>query len=1617
MRRLFALLVLCAATADVWAVGEFAHGFGGGTGTSDDPYQIATFEHLCHLAGWSQQLTDFADTYFVMTADLTYDANVAFNWGWSIGYSNRAFSGTFDGQGHKIMSMTTGTPVFNYIGQKGVVRNLVIDGASTTGGNMLINDTAPLANHVLGLVENCHVTNINQDYTGTGQTNCASGMVGYLTQTGVLRHCSVSGQATVACGYGPIVGKNYGGLVEGCTSDMVITLTRGAIAVGGIGCIAQSYNNASTPNFDRCEFSGTIRQKQLYDGNKVGGICGDGSTVSIVRCSNRGTLISTGFTGGIVGAASGAMRLSECYNMGTVQDYFMSQGQRDAAYGMSDYVAGIAGQISGGTVERCFNGGTLRSVRAGGGLVGQVSSGIGCEATITDSYNAGLIDVPNVWKTGNTTIQKAGGLVAEFANVYNLAITHCLSVGTLNNAVAGRSSDCEYLGYDLSPAEAILQGNFYDCQVVGNSSEQGALTTARLTSGMPLDGFDPEVWLFNAGLYPQLRCNASTAASLLSATPYFLSGDETHTKVKSDFTVGDGNNVTWTLSETPQATLDGVTVHVARGEQVQPVTMTSALDGLKHECMITIYPDMFMGSGTAHDPYLITDYDDLVRLSQAINEGGLTMDGDYLQLIADIEMHDGDAILPLSRNEASPFLGTLDGNGHCLRGLTMRNDLTQTEHGALFGYVGQRGVIANLTIAGDANIGLYRYGGTIAAHLQGTVEGVNVLTPVIHSAQAVGDFGGIAGEVTSTGRVVDCYVGADVALTGAANRVGGVVSSNYGTVEGCQYAGALGGAQANYVGGLVAENYGVITDCLASGDVTAQAIVGAVAARCIPFAQQPCRVTGTLATGQVTHVSQVEYAGAAVGQNYGTFDGVWYDRQMGVLDNFTADGLLGKSTHEIVSGWPGGSRWTADGIHYPQLARFASQPVARLYSVALDWGDNVSRADLNSSASVHLDEGMTATMADGEDFSLASGTLMPKTGTCYVDDALLLSYQGLTRTIAVGAYGQQMAIGDGTEQNPWVISTAADLARLAHESNSGPTTKHYAGKHFVLGGDITLDSSFEGITAALNGTAAVNAPRWFRGVIDGAGHAINALNITSTGTYGLVGLVGFLGPDGMVRGLTIGSGSVQGTKFVGAVVGKSYGTVTHVANRAHVTVTTGNASAGSGGIVGYVGPLGLVSDLVNYGKVTNTTASGICYTAGVVGTVVGNGSRTFERLANYGNVSGPMGVAGVVASSRLVSYDDVVNYGEIVGTAATSNLNGGCLGDLVSTQCVNNARNYGAVSGSTGVGGVVARYITGPGQQHIPLLVTGCINAAHITGKLSNVGGIVGMSDTTRIRVVACANVGNITNTAESIATGTPAAGGIVGGGSPIIQHCYNAGVVSGVNCIGGLLGRPVNNDAQVHIEGSLNVGWLEGYAEGSALVGSVAGYRSTASTYSGVAYDCQMSSVPAVGKADVDGVTPALTADLVGGDRCYPVAETIAQDSAVAVATIPIFLWQGDARWQVTRSFELGSAVGAAWMVDSVFSVVGSHVNILLGSHGDYSVTVSRGRYSRTIPLTVDFDGVPGDINLDGSVDVVDVNIIINVMLGKDSANRYDGRPDVTGNGGVDVSDVNAVINAMLGR
>ena len=84
-------------------------------------------------------------------------------------------------------------------------------------------------------------------------------------------------------------------------------------------------------------------------------------------------------------------------------------------------------------------------------------------------------------------------------------------------------------------------------------------------------------------------------------------------------------------------------------------------------------------------------------------------------------------------------------------------------------------------------------------------------------------------------------------------------------------------------------------------------------------------------------------------------------------------------------------------------------------------------------------------------------------------------------------------------------------------------------------------------------------------------------------------------------------------------------------------------------------------------------------------------------------------------------------------------------------------------------------------------------------------------------------------------------------------------------------------------------------------------------------------------------------------------------------------------------------------------------------GAKEVYQADENWGKFATIEEIDVEQPGVPGDLNGDGKVDVSDVNIAINIILGGDVTDELRAKSDVTGDGKTDVSDVNAIINIIL--
>lgn len=152
--------------------------------------------------------------------------------------------------------------------------------------------------------------------------------------------------------------------------------------------------------------------------------------------------------------------------------------------------------------------------------------------------------------------------------------------------------------------------------------------------------------------------------------------------------------------------------------------------------------------------------------------------------------------------------------------------------------------------------------------------------------------------------------------------------------------------------------------------------------------------------------------------------------------------------------------------------------------------------------------------------------------------------------------------GNGTIGSPFLISDGSQLALLAANVNKG---NEYNGTYFKLTNDVDLGGKVNWMPIG------INVDNQFRGKFDGGSRLITNLYVDRVDIES-VGLFGFMGAGSEVHHLGIvGTSSVIGGKNVGAIVGRSSGSVNNCYVMANVVANQGSANVevGVGGVVGF----------------------------------------------------------------------------------------------------------------------------------------------------------------------------------------------------------------------------------------------------------------------------------------------------------------------------------------------------------------------------------------------------------------------------------------------------------------
>ena len=132
--------------------------------------------------------------------------------------------------------------------------------------------------------------------------------------------------------------------------------------------------------------------------------------------------------------------------------------------------------------------------------------------------------------------------------------------------------------------------------------------------------------------------------------------------------------------------------------------------------------------------------------------------------------------------------------------------------------------------------------------------------------------------------------------------------------------------------------------------------------------------------------------------------------------------------------------------------------------------------------------------------------------------------------------------GDGTQDSPYLVETAEDLAFLAKSVNEGNT---YEGKYIVQTADIDLGGKeWTPIGHQKINSAETDAP--FSGVYSGLGHKVTGLSITTVGDSH-VGLFGYVMSGEIEAG--IADLTVEGAITLDGVTASNFGRIRSTATK------------------------------------------------------------------------------------------------------------------------------------------------------------------------------------------------------------------------------------------------------------------------------------------------------------------------------------------------------------------------------------------------------------------------------------------------------------------------------------
>lgn len=343
-----------------------AENFAGGSGTKEDPYQIATAEQLAKLSNDVADGTSYKGMYFKLESNIDLSDHVwspigVRIWPSSGNSTSNAFRGFFDGNNCTISGLyvderTTlnAAGLFGYIVKSDEnkdaevgVKNLTIEDAVIYSNEegLMVNMAGILVAWAManpGYSVNFEgITVSGQIITeSTNNSNKVGGMAGDATRC-VFTDCHVVDVTITGAGNcGGFAGNAVSSSFEYCSTSGTID---GTLAVGGfVGYSVYATLNEATSSFIYCTADVDVTGN-LY---ALGGFAGAAQKSDFKNCAAYGDVTSTvenhtPITGGFIGDNNGS-NISQCHAAGTV-----------SAVSNEGPAGGFVGSSTSGTITNC----------------------------------------------------------------------------------------------------------------------------------------------------------------------------------------------------------------------------------------------------------------------------------------------------------------------------------------------------------------------------------------------------------------------------------------------------------------------------------------------------------------------------------------------------------------------------------------------------------------------------------------------------------------------------------------------------------------------------------------------------------------------------------------------------------------------------------------------------------------------------------------------------------------------------------------------------------------------------------------------------------------------------------------------------------------------------------------------------------------------------------------------------------------------------------------------------------------------------------------------------------------------------------------------------------------